>query len=104
MLDTADIVRDAMFHQLTTLRGSWSLRSLPVFDKPSTTARSAAALLTGLAKSRSGYPTPVEDIIMDVWSQYGSYPETGLGEINRDLLEADFWPTSLNSAQRYTAF
>jgi hypothetical protein len=29
---------------------------------------------------------------MDVWSQYGSYPETGLGEINRDLLEADFWP------------
>ena len=103
MLDTADIVRDAMFHQLTTLRGSWSLRSLPVFDKPSTTARSAAALLTGLAKSRSGYPTPVEDIIMDVWSQYGSYPETGFGEIaptvpfapdpfSKDVLEADFWP------------
>jgi hypothetical protein len=22
----------------------------------------------------------------------GNYPETGLGEINRDLLEEDFWP------------
>ncbi len=25
----------------------------------------------------------------------GSYPETGLEEINGDLLEADFWPGSL---------
>jgi hypothetical protein len=40
---------------------------------------------------------------MDVWSQYGSYPETGFGEIaptvpfapdpfSKDVLEADFWP------------
>jgi len=27
--------------------------------------------------------------------QTGSYPETGLEEINRDLLEADFWAASL---------
>ena len=25
----------------------------------------------------------------------GSYPETGLGEINGSLPEADFWPASL---------
>jgi|SRR5580700_9481611 hypothetical protein len=27
----------------------------------------------------------------------GSYPETGLGEINGDVPEADFWPVSPNS-------
>jgi hypothetical protein len=27
-----------------------------------------------------------------VGRQTGSYPETGLGDINGDLSEADFWP------------
>jgi hypothetical protein len=39
--------------------------------------------------------------------QYGDYPETGLEEINRDLLEADFWGVSrfhLSGQHVYRAF
>ena len=32
--------------------------------------------------------------ILDGWSPTGSYPETGLEEIDGDLLEEDFWPAS----------
>src|SRR5207237_4544743 len=30
----------------------------------------------------------------------GSWPETGLAQINGDLLEVDFWPTSLRARLR----
>lgn len=29
----------------------------------------------------------------------GGYPETGFGEVTRDVLEADFWPASLTMLQ-----
>jgi hypothetical protein len=36
--------------------------------------------------------------------QPGSYPETGLGEINGNVLEADFWPVDGFNIQVKTFF
>jgi hypothetical protein len=35
-----------------------------------------------------------EEFTTPGWSATGSWPETGLEEINVDVLEGDFWPAS----------